>query len=72
MRKETVTVNADGSYTVKGSGWFWVRLKRAEMQLEGGNFHVLSVLEMAPGMLEKKASKLFISQAKLTIQKHFP
>jgi len=26
---------------------------------------------MAQGMLEKKASKLFITQAKLTIEKHF-
>lgn len=60
MRKETVTVNADGSYTVKGGGWFWVRIK-------GG-----AVLEMAPGMAEKKASRLFVSQAKLTIEKHYP
>jgi hypothetical protein len=61
MRKECVTVNADGSYTVKGGGWFWVRMDRK------GN-----VLEMAPNMAAKKAARLFISQAKLTIQKHYP
>jgi len=60
MRKETVTVNADGTYTVKGGGWFWVKLSSTG-----------TVLEMAQGMLEKKASKLFITQAKLTIEKHF-
>jgi len=60
MRKEAVTVNADGTYTVKGGGWFWCKLDRK------GN-----VLEMADGMSAKKAARLFISQAKLTIEKHF-
>jgi hypothetical protein len=60
MRKDLVTVNADGSYTVKGGGWFWCRIDAK------GN-----VLEMAPGMAEKKAARLFISQAKLTIKTHF-
>ena len=64
MHKGTVTVNADGSYTVKGGRWFWCRVKRSERGID--------VLEMAPGMLEKTASRLFISQAKLTIEKHFP
>lgn len=62
MRKEAVTLNADGTYLVKGGGWFWVRLQRSERGID--------VLEMAPGMLEKKAAKLFVSQAKLTIKKY--
>lgn len=64
MRKECVTVNADGSYTVKGGGWFWCRIKRTPQGL--------AVLEMAPGMAEKTASRLFLTQAKATIEKHFP
>ena len=60
MRKETVTVNLDGTYLVKGSGWFWVRMDPK------GN-----ILEMADGMSAKKAARLFITQAKLTIEKHF-
>jgi hypothetical protein len=64
MRKETVTENEDGSYTVKGGGWFWCRIKRSERGLD--------VLEMAPGMQAKKASRLFLTEAKLTIEKHFP
>lgn len=64
MRKETVTPNEDGSYTVKGGGWFWCRIKRTSLGL--------SVLEMAPGMAAKKASRLFVSQAKKTVEKHFP
>ncbi len=62
MRKETVTKNEDGSYTVKGGGWFWVRLSASGQ----------SVLETPQGMMAKKASRLFIDQAKLTIEKHFP
>ena len=58
MRREAVTTNADGTFTVKGGGWFWVR-----MDFKG------NVLEMAPGMSEKKAARLFVSQAKLTVAK---
>lgn len=63
MRKDCVTVNSDGTYTVKGGGWFWCRI--------GWTPQGLSVFEMAPGMAEKKAARLFISQAKLTIKTHF-
>jgi len=61
MAKGCVTENVDGTYTVKGGGWFWVRLTKN-----------CTVLATAPGMMEKKAARLFISQAKLTIQKHYP
>lgn len=64
MRKDTVTVNEDGSYTVKGGGWFWATIKRTDVGL--------SVTETAPGMMAKKAARLFISEAKLTVEKHFP
>jgi len=61
LRKDCVTIQEDGTYLVKGGGWFWCKLDRK------GN-----VLEMAPNMAAKKAARLFISQAKLTIQKHYP
>jgi hypothetical protein len=64
MRKECVTVNADGSYTVKGGGWFWCKVQRTSLGL--------GIVEMAPGMLEKKAARLFLKEALLTIEKHFP
>jgi len=64
MRKETVTINADETYTVKGGGWFWCKIQRTSLGL--------AIVEMAPGMLEKKAARLFLSEAKLTIAKHFP
>jgi hypothetical protein len=64
MRRECVTVNADGTYTVKGGGWFWCRIKRTEQGL--------AVVETAPGMREKKACRLFLSEAKITVEKHFP
>ena len=64
MRKEAVTVNEDGSYTVKGGGWFWATIKRTEQGL--------AVIKTAPGMQAKKAARLFISEAKLTVEKHFP
>lgn len=32
----------------------------------------LAVIKTAPGMREKKAARLFISEAKLTVEKHFP
>jgi hypothetical protein len=62
MRKECVTVNADGSYTVKGGGWFWCRIGADKK----------TILEYAPGMTGKKSLRLFLSNAKLTIEKHFP
>mgnify|MGYP001443568734 FL=1 len=61
LRKDCVTVNVDGTYTVKGSGWFWVRIGK-----DG-----VSVLELAPDMLEKTSARLFITKAKRTVQKHF-
>lgn len=64
MRKECVTANADGTYTVKGGGWFWCRIKRTPQGL--------AVIETAPGMMAKKAARLFVSEAKLTVEKHFP
>jgi len=62
MRKETVTVNADGSYTVQGGGWFWCRIGADKK----------TILEYAPGMSGKKSLNLFLAEAKLTIEKHFP
>lgn len=64
MRKETVTVQADGTFKVKGGGWFWCRIRRTSLGL--------AVVETAPGMMAKKAARLFLSQAKKTIEKHFP
>jgi len=63
MRKDCVTVNEDGSWTVKGGGWFWCRITRTVLGL--------SVVETAPGMMAKKAARLFVSEAKLTVEKHF-
>jgi hypothetical protein len=34
MRKETVTLEKDGTYIVKGSGWFWCRIKRTPQGLD--------------------------------------
>lgn len=65
MRKDCVTVNADGTYTVKGGGWFWCRIQRTQ-------FGQLSIAEMAPGMWGKKAAILFLKEALLTIEKHYP
>jgi len=62
MRKECVTANGDGTYTVKGAGWFW-----ATISADGKR-----VLKSAVGMAEKKAARLFFREAKLTVQKHFP
>lgn len=64
MRKETVTVNADETYTVKGGGWFWARIQRTDSGL--------CVVETAPGMMAKKAARLFVCEAKQTVAKHFP
>lgn len=64
MRKECVTDHGDGTYTVKGGGWFWATIKRTPQGL--------ACVKTAPGMREKKASRLFISEAKLTVEKHFP
>ena len=61
MRKDTITVNADESFTVKGGGWFWVRVSA----------NGRDILEQAPGMAQKKAARLFCQEAKLTVQKHF-
>jgi len=64
MRKECVTVNEDGTYTVKGGGWFWAKFRRSA--------HGVALLEMAPRMTDKPAHRLFVKEAKLTIEKHFP
>jgi hypothetical protein len=63
MGKETVTVQDDGSFMVKGGGWFWCEIKRTDLGL--------SVVNTAPGMMQKKAARLFIQQAKRTIEKHY-
>lgn len=62
MRKETVTVNEDGTYTVKGGGWFWAKFSADQR----------NILETAPGMQAKKASRLFLQEARATLTKHFP
>lgn len=63
MRKECVTVNEDGTYTVKGGGWFWATIKRTPQGL--------ACIKTAPGMQAKKAARLFITEAKITVEKHF-
>jgi len=63
MRKDAVTVNADGTYTVKGGGWFWVRIQRTDSGL--------SVIETPQGMMAKPAARLFVTRAKRTVERHF-
>ena len=63
MRKDCVTVNSDGTYTVKGGGWFWCKIKKTPQGL--------AIIESAPEMEQKKASRLFRQEAKATIEKHF-
>jgi hypothetical protein len=65
MRPECVTVNPDGTYTVKGGGWFWVRFRL----LKSG---ALFAEEMAPGMMQKKAAREFLQSARATVEKYFP
>lgn len=62
MRKETLSTNDDGTFTVKGGGWFWVRIKRTDLGL--------SVIESAPGMMAKKSARLFVAKAKRTVEKY--
>jgi hypothetical protein len=53
-----MTVNADGTYTIKGSGWYWCRIGQDKK----------TILEYAPGMAGQKSLRLFLSNAKLTIE----
>jgi hypothetical protein len=45
--------NPDGTYTIQGAGWFWVRLSK------NGD-----VFEMAPGMRERPAARQFLAEAR--------